>query len=85
MFWEQCRSRHIAYPFGNLTSGRHVNVKNLFAGLMGLTTEEDLKIPDALRMLNMEFTGTLHRGDDDAWNIGRILSEISVMVRELRK
>lgn len=79
MFTEQCRSRHVDYPFSDLLRGRHINLKNLFAVLMGLP--EEVEIPEALRMLGMEFAGKLHRGDDDAWNIGRILSEICRAVR----
>lgn len=83
MFVEQCRNRRIMYPFGDIVRGRHINLKNFFAVLMGLP--EEVEIPEALRMLGMEFVGKLHRGDEDAWNIGRILSEISVTSRRLRK
>ncbi len=78
-FTDQCRDRGIAYPFG----GRHQNLKNFFAVLMGLP--EEVEIPDALKLLGMSFVGILHRGDDDAWNIGRVLSELCTMTRILQK
>lgn len=74
-FTDQCHNRKIIYPFGD----RHQNLKNDFATLMGLP--EEVEIPDALRLLNMEFVGKLHRGDDDAWNIARILSEMCGALR----
>lgn len=83
MFWEQCRDRRVDYPFGDLLRGRHINLKNVFAGLMGLS--EEVEIPEALRMLGMEFVGKLHRGDDDAWNIARIFSELCTTVRKLSR
>lgn len=77
-FWKQCNGLDWLYPL----SSRHYNLKTLFAVLMGLPRE--VEIPEALKILGLEFAGKLHRGDDDAWNVGRILSEISVATRELR-
>jgi inhibitor of KinA sporulation pathway (predicted exonuclease) len=68
MFTNQCAARGVPYPF----SDRHCNLKVLFgdtrlggrkAGMAG-----------ALKILNIPLEGTHHRGDDDAWNIGRILA-----------
>ncbi|MDO8600880.1 MAG: 3'-5' exonuclease [bacterium] len=78
-FRKQCGWEGIEYPFGD----SHENIRNLFSLLLGLS--EKLEIPDALKMLGMEFSGRLHRGDDDAWNIGRILSDLCTMTRILQK
>jgi inhibitor of KinA sporulation pathway (predicted exonuclease) len=83
MFQKQCRNRRIDYPFGDIIRGRHINLKNLFAVLIGLP--EEIEIPDALRMLGLSFVGKLHRGNDDAWNIGVILSELCTMTRIMQK
>lgn len=58
-----------AYPFGR----RHINVKTLFA-LVRATAECSLSA--AMEQLGMEFSGTPHRGDDDAYNVARVLKDI---------
>ena len=69
-FHRQCQERGIPYPFGPT----HVNVKNLFALAMNL--EEEVSLVEALSLLGWQLEGTYHRGDDDAWNIARLLAEI---------
>lgn len=63
----QCEARGVPYPFGRT----HLNVKNL-AGLM-LRLDEELSLPQALAHFGWELEGVYHRGDDDAWNIARLL------------
>jgi inhibitor of KinA sporulation pathway (predicted exonuclease) len=63
----QCEAWGVAYPFGRT----HINVKNLMALKMGLKREVDLR--RAMKLLDMPFEGTLHRGMDDAWNIAAVL------------
>ena len=67
-FEKQCQSHGIRYPFGK----RHINVKELFARRNALPKKVGMAA--ALNFLNLPLEGTHHRGDDDAWNIARILS-----------
>lgn len=67
-FERQCRAREIGYPFGPT----HLNVKNLFSLMRGLTREAGMA--EALEMLGFPLEGTHHRGHDDAWNTARILA-----------
>lgn len=69
-FKRQCEATNTTYPFG-LT---HINVKNLFAVLMGLPKE--VGMAKALEMLDMPLVGIHHRGVDDARNIANIMSHI---------
>ncbi len=66
-FARQCRLSRVFYPF----SDTHINVKNLFTLVHQLPEEPDL--PCALKMMGMEFEGTYHRGDSDAWNVAALL------------
>ncbi len=70
MFEQQCREGKIPYPFG----ATHINVKNLFALMHGLSYEVEL--PGALEILGRTLEGTHHRGGDDAWNVAIVLAEI---------
>lgn len=63
----QCQTWGVPYPFGRT----HINVKNLMALKMGLKREVDLR--RAMKLLDMPFEGSLHRGMDDAWNIAAVL------------
>lgn len=74
-FSRQCRAQRVPYPFG----ASHINVKNLFALSWGLPQEVNLV--QALKMQGWELEGTYHRGDDDAWNIARILAAILCRAR----
>jgi inhibitor of KinA sporulation pathway (predicted exonuclease) len=68
MFTNQCAARGVPYPF----SDQHGNLKVLFGNkrLGG----RKAGMGSALKILDMALDGTHHRGDDDAWNIGRILA-----------
>jgi inhibitor of KinA sporulation pathway (predicted exonuclease) len=68
IFERQCHAENVSYPF----STRHLNIKTLFALQHALSRE--LGLEGALRFLDLPLEGTHHRGDDDAWNIARILS-----------
>ena len=66
MFRQQCRRMGISYPFGK----KHMNIKKVFADhhkgkRMGMTR--------ALKKAELELIGTHHRGDDDAYNIARLM------------
>ncbi len=69
-FERECKRKGHGYPFGP----GHLNLKTLFALLCG--EPHELGTVQALEALGLEFEGTHHRGDDDAWNIGRILGHI---------
>ena len=71
-FERQCKNPcyDAQYPFGTT----HVNIKNLFAIIMGLSREVGME--EALRLLKMELKGTHHRGVDDAQNIAKIACEL---------
>ncbi|MDT8307672.1 MAG: 3'-5' exonuclease [Anaerolineae bacterium] len=64
---EQCADRGVPYPFG-LT---HLNVKSLAALILRL--EQEVPLPEALAHFGWKLEGVYHRGDDDAWNIARLL------------
>jgi inhibitor of KinA sporulation pathway (predicted exonuclease) len=66
-FEKQCQAFGLTYPFGPT----HINVKNLFALAHGLPHEVGLD--EAARLSGFALEGTHHRGDDDAWNIARVL------------
>lgn len=65
MFIEQCQWRGVEYPFPET----HCNLKTLFANIYG----NRLGMAEALKKVKLELEGTHHRGDDDAFNIARIL------------
>lgn len=69
-FEKQCRAWDIAYPFGTT----HLNIKNLVALFHGLPREVGML--QALSLMNLPLEGTHHRGVDDAWNTGLILSKL---------
>ena len=74
-FEKQCRERQIDYPF----SQSHINVKSLFALAHGLPREVGLL--RAMDALDLPLEGTHHRGVDDAWNTGLILSRLLFQCR----
>ncbi|GAB1421100.1 3'-5' exonuclease [Anaerolineales bacterium] len=65
LFRQQCQSRDMRYPF----SSNHMNLKRLYAD----ANEERMPMVAAIKHLGLELEGQTHRGDDDAWNTGRIL------------
>lgn len=69
-FERQCATWGVAYPFGV----SHINVKNLYALQQGLTHEVSLL--EASQRWGWSLEGTYHRGDDDAWNIARVLGRL---------
>lgn len=68
-FLWQCEDFKCPYPFG----AGHWNFKDTFAKMMGF--EHDLSLPIALKFMGLEFTGTCHRGADEANNIAKIMVE----------
>lgn len=66
MFKKQCRAFGVRYPF----SKKHLNLKRVFADY---NNRERLGMARALEVSGLSLNGTQHRGDDDAWNIGRLL------------
>lgn len=75
IFWHQCNSFGVEYPFGR----GHINVKSLLSILHGFPKEYGLTT--AMKMLDMEFEGTNHRGVDDAYNVARIMLNLSGKIR----
>ncbi len=70
MFKEQCNRTGVTYPF----SSHHFNIKRLFADKM--IGDRPVNMNAAMTRIGLEPEGTLHRGDDDAWNIGRLLKAV---------
>lgn len=68
MFAEQCPLMGVHYPF----SDKHCNLKNRFAKYEG----KRIGMARALQWRGLDLMGTHHRGDDDAWNIARILGSL---------
>jgi len=69
-FERSCRDLKTPYPF----SSRHINVKTLFA--LAYQLPRELGLGGAFRHLQWEMDGTHHRGDDDAWNIAKVLCHL---------
>jgi inhibitor of KinA sporulation pathway (predicted exonuclease) len=70
IFQRQCDTRGVNYPF----SSTHLNVKSLF-GIMNALPYE-IGMARALAMGGLELEGRHHRGEDDAWNVARLLSNL---------
>lgn len=65
--FERDAERHrVSLPFRQ----RHANIKQMFAQALG---EKRLGVGQALARVGLTFTGTPHRGIDDARNIARLL------------
>jgi inhibitor of KinA sporulation pathway (predicted exonuclease) len=75
----ECQAQGIEYPFGD----GHINVKSLFAVVHNLRREVGLD--RAMRLMGLPLEGTHHRGDDDAWNIARLLAEILLQAGGARR
>jgi inhibitor of KinA sporulation pathway (predicted exonuclease) len=75
MFESQCDSHGVEYPFGR----GHINVKSLFAVVEGL--HQELPLDEAMEWLGFPLEGHHHRGEDDAWNIARILGHLLLQAR----
>lgn len=66
MFRKQCRRMDVSYPFGD----KHMNLKKVFADYHN---GNRMGMARALKKAELELVGTHHRGDDDAWNIARLM------------
>ena len=75
MFESECESHGVEYPFGR----GHINVKSLFAVVEGL--DQELPLDEAMEWLGFPLEGHHHRGEDDAWNIARILGHLLLAAR----
>ena len=69
-FQSDCMQHDVAYPFGD----RHINLKAEFASANG--RRKKLGVPAALRSVGLTFSGSHHRGIDDARNIACLLPYI---------
>jgi inhibitor of KinA sporulation pathway (predicted exonuclease) len=70
LFEKQCQAQDITYPFGST----HINIKNLVALFHGLPREVGML--QAMALWDLPVEGTHHRGVDDAWNTGLLLSRL---------
>lgn len=70
MFEAQCKSFDVPYPF----SAYHANIRRIFGKYAPKDKDRNGGMANALKVLGLEAEGTAHRGDDDAWNIARILA-----------
>ena len=75
MFKQECETHDVPYPFGK----GHINVKSLFAVVQNL--ERELPLDEAMAWLGFPLEGHHHRGEDDAWNIARILGHLLLKAR----
>lgn len=63
-FDRQCKRENVQYPFTS-----HLNVKDLYAAIYGYTGQ----LAEMGDRLGIDFTGTQHRGIDDARMVAQIL------------
>jgi inhibitor of KinA sporulation pathway (predicted exonuclease) len=71
----QCQSDECGYPFG----AGHDDFRLQFATMMGLKYQ--INLPEALKMVGLEFQGTRHRAADESWNIARLMVELYSRIR----
>jgi inhibitor of KinA sporulation pathway (predicted exonuclease) len=76
LFQRQCSERGLPYPFGRT----HLNIKNLLAVSLNLPFE--ISLERAMELLHLPLDGTLHRGDDDAWNMAAVLGALFERTRK---
>ena len=69
-FESDCSRHGVEYPFGD----HHINVKAEFASASGRPQKPG--VPAALHSVGLTFSGSNHRGIDDARNIARLLPYI---------
>jgi inhibitor of KinA sporulation pathway (predicted exonuclease) len=67
---KDCFAKGVKNPMGKT----HQNVKSLFAIKHKL--QKEVSVPEAMKIIGLEFQGRLHRGDVDSWNIARILATL---------
>ncbi len=70
IFTEQCKTRHIDYPF----SWNYINIQNLASLKYGWKKGRGMM--KALTKLDIPHTGRHHSGGDDAYNIAKILCKV---------
>ncbi|KAB1140153.1 exonuclease domain-containing protein [Streptomyces luteolifulvus] len=70
-FTRQCRATRTPYPFGQY----HTNAKAVFTEAHGLRKRPGMA--QALRIAGLPLEGRHHRGEDDAWNIGALVLQLS--------
>jgi inhibitor of KinA sporulation pathway (predicted exonuclease) len=75
MFERECQTHGVEYPFGQ----GHINVKSLFAVVENL--DRELPLNGVMDRLGFPLEGHHHRGEDDAWNIARILGHLLLQAR----
>lgn len=68
LFISQCAQAEVPYPFGKA----HVNLKKVF--MRFASPRQSMGMKEALAHLEIPLVGTHHRGGDDAYNTGQILS-----------
>lgn len=76
MFERQCEARAINYPF----SPSHINVKTIFT--LVHSKYHDVGMAQAMELAGLPMEGRHHRGDDDAWNVAKLLHTLLVERRE---
>lgn len=72
---KDCKRKGVDYPFGS----RHINIKTLFAIMMGL--DKEVGMDTALEMLGIPLEGRHHSGLDDSKNIAKILERMIQCLR----
>jgi len=70
-----CDNKGCNYFFGDT----HINIKNLFALVFKL--DKEVSVERACEMADITFVGRLHNGEDDAYNIARLMQIILKKVR----
>jgi inhibitor of KinA sporulation pathway (predicted exonuclease) len=66
-FTRQCDATDVTYPFGQ----RHTNAKATFAQAYDLP--RPVGMAQALKIAELPLEGRHHRGDDDSWNIAKLV------------
>lgn len=69
-FFVQCAETGVPYPF----LPRHTNAKQVFAESYGLRRRQGMA--GALGIAELPLEGRHHRGEDDAWNIGALVTHV---------
>lgn len=79
MMHVQCERRNLEYPFHPY----HVNISAEF--FINTGRRRTVGLRKAMRCLDLEFEGTHHRGDDDAWNTAGVFIAMQERIREAMK
>lgn len=70
MVWNQCEQDNCEYPF----SGKHIDIAAMYQVMLSRSRATGLAM--ALKELGLEFEGTPHRPEWDAWNTAKVLGII---------